>query len=382
MLSRFPYPLEKGDKLRAFHQIKELSGDFEIHLYAISTDGANAAYLKELEPFCSSISVYKLNKIKLVFNVLFQVFTRKPFQVGYFYQRTIAKKIQQSIKINQIEHIYCQLIRTTEYVKNLHEIPKTLDYMDALSKGMERRMNREGFFKNIMIKWEYAKLKDYESIIFDYFDHHTIISEQDRKFIFHRNQKNIVLVQNGIDTEFFKKQDKKKEFDIVFVGNLSYPPNVQACLTLVHKILPELKRQHPDIKVLLAGASPSKDVLKLAKKGVEVSGWVDDIRDSYLSAKIFVAPLEIGTGLQNKLLEAMSLGIPSITTKLVNNALGAVDKKDLLLADSMSDYVSFVNLLLTDIEFSKMISENGSVFVQQNFDWNSATQPLNSILNK
>jgi glycosyltransferase involved in cell wall biosynthesis len=374
--------LEKGDKLRAFHQIKELSEDFDIHLYAITTKELNTTYLNELNSFCSSIEVYKLNKLKLIFNVLVQVFTRKPFQVGYFYQRAIAKKIQASIKKNQVEHIYCQLIRTAEYVKNLHEVPKTLDYMDALSKGMQRRIGREGFLKNIMIKWEYSKLKDYESIIFDYFDHHTIISEQDRKFIFHRNQKNIVLVQNGIDTVFFKKQERNKEFDIVFVGNLSYPPNVQACLTLVNDILPELKLQHPNVQILLAGASPSKDVSKLAKEGVKVSGWVDDIRDSYLSAKVFVAPLEIGTGLQNKLLEAMSLGIPSVTSKLVNNALGAEDRKDLILAESMSDYVKAIHLLLTDIELNKTISQNGSVFVQQNFDWKSATQPLNSILNK
>ena len=381
VVSRFPYPLEKGDKLRIYHQIRVLSEIYDVNLIAVSHKNISDEAKKKLEKYCRSVSVYKLSKLATLWNLGLQLISQKPFQVGYFFQRSIKNKIHREIRDLSPKHIYCQLIRSAEYVKTLYEFPKTLDYMDALSKGMERRIGTENWVKNIFVKWESKKLKDYENSVFDYFDHHTIISNQDKDFIIHRDRAKIKVVPNGIDTSFFKNTNSSKAYEIGFVGNLSYPPNIQASSDIVKNILPRLTNQK--IKVLISGASPSKEVAKLEKlPEVKVTGWVDDIRDSYSLMKIFVAPLQIGTGLQNKLLEAMSMSIPCVTTTLVNNALGGLDKENILIADNFKEFSEKIELLLKDKKQAQLIGENGRKFVLEKYDWKSSTQPLISVLNQ
>jgi glycosyltransferase involved in cell wall biosynthesis len=124
-------------------------------------------------------------------------------------------------------------------------------------------------------------------------------------------------VPNGVDTEYFKAEAVKPEpapqppYSVVFTGNMSYAPNVDAARFLVEEVMPTVWKSFPDAKVLIAGADPRPSVRALANKGpkgcVTVSGRMDDIRDAYTSAAVFVAPMRIGSGMQNKLLEAMSM---------------------------------------------------------------------------
>lgn len=380
IVSRFPYPLEKGDKLRAYHQLKELAKKSEVHLFALHKEHLSESQRQAMNEIGVILHSYKLNSLVILIQTFLQFFTRKPFQVGYFYQRTIKKKIHSEIRNIDPNHIICQLIRTAEYVKDLHEYSKTLDYMDALSKGMERRIGKEGWFKNIFIKWEYRKLKDYENAVFHYFDHHSIISEQDRECIFHRLRNEIEIVKNGIDTDFFKTSSSSKKYEIGFVGNLSYPPNVLACQRLATKILPILKEKGVSPKLLLSGASPSKEVLKLKSEDVEITGWVEDIRNSYDSMKVFVAPLEIGTGLQNKLLEAMSMQVPCVTTKLVNNALSAENGVNILLADNDQDIANEIIRLLENDSLAISVGAQGRSFVSENYNWKATTDQLLALI--
>lgn len=106
---------------------------------------------------------------------------------------------------------------------------------------------------------------------------------------------------------------------------------------------------------------------------------MDDIRDAYLSGKIFLAPMWSGTGQQNKILEAMALGIPCITTKIVNNAIGAVHKEEILIADTKEEFLQMIQLLEEDQKLYDKISINSKSFVKQNFDWNQSISGLNSI---
>lgn len=377
--SRFPFPLEKGDKLRAYHQIKVLSESYHVILCSVSADSIKSEWKLELEKYCSQVHVFNLNKLLRWWNTARMMFSSKPFQIGYFYQKKIKKKIAKIVEVESPDFIYCQLIRVAEYVKDIHAIPKTLDYMDALSAGMHKRAEiSRGLFK-VMVKMEGARLKVYENKIYDYFNHHTIISEQDKKLISHPNQSNICVIPNGVD-EFFTKfdsSDVEKKYDLVFVGNLSYPPNVESCQFIVNEILQYFEQQGKSITVLLAGASPSNKVLKLNDhKNVTISGWVDDIRVSYAQGKVFVAPLFIGTGLQNKLLEAMSLNVPCVTTSLVNNALGAQHQKHVLVADNIKSFCKNIDILLSSDQRVKNMTQEAKQFIEEKYNWKSVTEKI------
>lgn len=377
LLSRFPYPLEKGDKLRAYHQIRQLSKKHTIYLHCLSDEKVREAWKAEVSQYCQELHVHELNRLKIYANTALQFFTDQPYQVGYFYQRSIQKKISKNIREVQPDHIYCQLIRTAEYVKHFHGIKKTIDYMDALGKGMLRRADIASGIKKRLLASEGRRLSAYENRIFDYFDGHTIISEQDRAYIGHPDNDQITLIENGISNDFFEFESTlEKDHDIVFNGNMSYPPNVECAEFLVDKIKPLLRNS----AILLSGASPSDRVKKLATtEGVTVTGWVDDIRHSYCRGKVFAAPLFIGTGLQNKLLEAMALKLPCITTPLANNALGAVDNESILIAKSAEEFALKITELIENPERAKQLAENGHQFVKSRYNWEDTTARLEHI---
>ena len=380
IVSRFPYPLEKGDKLRAFYQLKELSKEYNVTLICTTDIPVSQEHQQIVNQFCTRIHLFQLTKLGLIFQLLRSILGSKPLQVHYFYRKSIHRKIKTIIAQSKPAHIYCQLIRVSEYVKNEHLVPKTLDYMDALSKGMERRIQTEAWYKKWFYRLESKRLKQYERGVFDYFEYKTIISEQDRKLIYHPDNQDIVVVPNGIDESFFETLHSEKDYDLLFTGNFSYAPNIEAAIYLAEEILPQLHKRGIPCKLLLSGASPVKRVLELQSPHITVTGWVDDIRTSYQRSRIFVAPLFIGTGLQNKLLEAMASGLPCITTPLSNNALGGTDGENILLAEDIDTFVEKIaEGLVIEGKFSS-IAKKGKHYIEVLYSWEKQTLKLLQLL--
>lgn len=373
--------MEKGDKLRAFYQIKELSKNNEIILCALNPlrnlDKQKA--FRELQPYCRSINFIDLPWYGIIWNMKKAFLKGIPIQSGYFYSCRAKRKINKLIEEYKPDHIYCQLVRTAEYfIKS--DIPKTIDYQDVFSYGLKRRYNKANWFFKPFFKMEYKRLLKYENKVFDSFDNKTIISYPDQKLIDHPEREKIHIIPNGVDHDFFSPMERKKEYDLVFAGNMAYPPNVDAANFLVKEIMPIVWKEKPDAKVLLAGASPDRRVIALKSDKVVVSGWMDDIREAYASARVFIAPMRIGTGLQNKLLEAMSMKIPSITTKLANDALKAKDGEEVLIGNDANALAKNILKLLEDDKFYTKLAENGFQFVNTEYSWEESTAKLEKIM--
>ena len=383
LLSRVPYPLEKGDKLRAFNQIKELSKNNEIILCALNPVSGldEKRAFSELRPYCHSVNFLKLPLLSRIWNIFLAFLQHKPFQIGYFYNKRVARKVKKLIDQYKPDHIYCQFVRTIDYVKDIG-IKKTLDFQDVLSYGVKRRYEKASFLKALVFKTEYKRLCEYEKKAFDYFDNLTIISIPDRDLIPHPDKEKIVVIPNGVDHDFFKPIAKEKDFDVVFTGNMAYPPNVDAADFMVNEIMPLVWEKLPGARVLLAGASPVRKICSLDSEKVKVSGWMDDIRDSYSASRIFIAPMRIGTGLQNKLLEAMSMKIPTITTPLANAALQAKEDKEIFVGETPEQLSNHIIALLTNKELCENVSKSGYDFVHRNHSWESATKKLDEIINQ
>jgi len=187
------------------------------------------------------------------------------------------------------------------------------------------------------------------------------------------------VVRNGIDTEFFIPQEKEKVYDIGFVGNMGYPPNVDAAEYLITKLKPLLDQ---NFRYQIAGARPDKRVKLLAGKNVTITGWIDDVRDAYSGCRIFVAPLWSGTGQQNKILEAMAMGIPCVTSTSVNNAIGAQHNKEIMVADTELEFKVCIEQLLNDEAKYKELKENALMFVRENYSWQQSVDILTKLFLK
>lgn len=380
--SRFPYPLDKGDKLRSYHQIKELSKECEVHLVSLTNKSISEKNKSELDNICKSVSVFKLNILQSGLSLVKALFNKKPFQVALFYNKNIHSSIKKTIREINPDHIYCQLIRCAEYVKEEYDIPKTIDYMDVLSKGIERRISTSPFYLKKILKTEAERLKIYENIMYEYFDNHAIISSQDQELIYHVSRENIEIIPNGIDTHFFSPNKKiEKKYTLLFNGNMQYQPNVKSAIYIVNHILPLVQEKYPEVTLLISGTSPTNEVQELASDSVVVSGWMDDIRDAYNQASIFIAPMQIGTGLQNKLLEAMAMELPCVTSKLANNALNAAPNEEILIGNSKEEYAKLIIQLIENTKEKIELGKKGQSYVRNNFNWTSSTKKLIKSMN-
>ncbi len=375
--SRFPFPLEKGDKLRIYHQIKYLSKYHDIHLISLNTEEKiTNQSINELNKYCQKIYVININTITKIVNLIKALFKKEPLQVGYFYSQKAHKKIKTIINKTKPDWCYAQLIRTAKYVQN--EQNNIIDYMDTFSKGIERRIKKFPTLLQPIINREYKITQDFERKVFDNFKHHTIITSNDREYINHIDKYEINIVPNGVDTNYFKPRESIKKFDIIFVGNMSYPPNIEAAIYLCNQIAPLIQNKLGRCKILIGGTNPHKKIKKLSSQNVTISGWVKDIREIYASGKIFAAPMLTGTGLQNKLLEAMAMGIPCVTTQLANKALLA-NASQILIANNKIDFADACIKIIKNQNLANNLKNEALKFVTEKYAWDTMNNKLNVL---
>ena len=374
LLPRIPFPLEKGDKLRAFNQIKQLAKHNEIVLCALNDNPKvnEQDAFHALQPYCQSINFIRINKLQILLGLVRAFLKGLPMQCGYFYNRKAAKKINNLIAKHKPDMLFGQLLRIAEYIR-YKNLPKTIDYQDIFSYGMKRRADIASFVTRPIYNMEYRRLCRYEAAIFEDFDVKTIISEPDRELCPHERRDEILIIPNGVDHDYFKPQKREKKYDLVFTGNMSYPPNVNAVDYLANEIMPIVWKTLPGTTLYIAGATPDPKVKKAASERIIVSGWLDDIRDAYAQSRIFIAPMRIGTGLQNKLLEAMSMRLPAITSPLANASLGAKPDEEILIGNNAEEMAQHIITLLTNKEKAERLAQAGFDFTNRVYDWGKAT---------
>ena len=380
LTSRFPYPLERGDKLRIYHQIKELSKHFEVILIALTDKNTTPEEIEILSKFAKIYTIKTSNFEKGV-NLLKGWAQGLPLSVAIFTNENYQQEINYILQQEKPDVLYCQLIRMAEYAKGF-EGKKIIDYQDAFSENMRRRAQKTNFLFRILFNHEAKRLSEYEAKSYHFFQKHFIISNTDKAALSFVEKTNIGICQNGIDTDFFQADlSVTKKYDIVFVGNLGYHPNVEAAQFIVNEIVTKLKKYKPDIKILLAGARPSLAVKNLASENVTVVGWLDDIRDAYNEGKIFVAPLFQGSGQQNKVLETMAMQVPCVTTSIVNASTGALENEAILIANTADDFVEKIIFLLENKNIYNKLKNNALQFILTKFSWQKRTQILIDAMN-
>lgn len=381
LTSRLPFPPVGGDKLRTFNFIKYFKKYYHITLLSFIEDEKELDRLDQYQQYYDKIITITLPKIESYKNCLTGLLSPQPLQIHYYSSEKMKATVKKELE-NDYDVIFCHLIRMAQYLPDNTRINKIIDFTDAISLNHIRsKKYRKGMF-SIINRIESKRVLKYELEAIDRADISVFISPIDADFL--RNEDNtakIKVIPNGVDFEKLKFYNEKyDENQVSFVGNMRTFPNTDAVLYFAREIFPLLKRVKPKIKFYIVGTEPNKNVLKLHDgKNVFVTGHVDSVVSYIVNSAVLVAPMRVGAGVQNKILEAMALGTPVVTTSI--GAEGLDDSK-LTVADSPESIAAQILNLLENKELRKEKALLARKYIEAEFHWDAALKNICSFIER
>ena len=370
-------------RVRPYRLIQYLSKKHEITFVGLIQPAWTSQFLNELKPLCREIHTIDLNRSSCIVNSLLALPSRKPMSVAYFSSRRMESQIHRLLNESKYDLIHTEHIRAAPYAIELNGAPKLFDSVDSLALAYERGWrNRHGRLLNRITAFEeWLKMRNFEPKMVRAFDHVIVSSPVDQKFLSSDTGPVVDVISNGVDFEYYNWDDQERDKNsIVFVGQMNYYVNVDSILHFYNHAFPYIQKQNPKIQLSIVGADPQKSIRNLAKNpSVKVTGFVPDIRPYITRSAVFVCPMMCGSGIQNKLLHAMAMGTPVVTTSISVQALQVTDGKHLLVADEPQQFAEAVTSLLQNINLRKQISTSARKYVQEHHDWNASGQKLEAV---
>jgi sugar transferase (PEP-CTERM/EpsH1 system associated) len=367
-----PFPPHRGDKLKIFNLVRNLSLHHDIVLLTFSTSRKDDRNIPAVRQMCADVLTVRLPVWQSILQCGLNVFSRRPFQVAYFTSGRMRRLLARILSEQHFDVVHTHFIRMAQYTSDLKGIPRILDLTDAVSLYLERFLATErNVLKRILLKSEYTRMLQYERIIRHY-DRTMVCSVVDRKALLNSApDARVEILENGVDLDFFKPDDavRSESGTIICTGNMSYFPNANAVQFFAEEIFPLVKRRVPGAKFLVVGQNPPGSVRRLASPDVVVTGTVPDIRPYYLKSVVAVSPVRFGSGTLNKVLEPMALGIPVVATPVGTEGLPIRSGEHLLIAESPADFADRVVELLNNPDLRRRLSSNALELVRTRYGW-------------
>lgn len=381
MLSfRFPYPQTDGSRIRIYNIGRILAEHYHVDLLTLNESLVDNDHVKALEQTFGRVISYSFHPIRFKINTLKGLISRDSLQTYYYHFGSTQKWIGEHYA--DYDLIFCFHIRMSRYLKKIVNKPKVIDFIDATSINYREAQKRAtGMWKFIYLI-ENRRALAYELKMLEEFDKAFISSPFDKAYL-DKNSRyprdNLVVIPNGVKEELLARLNRfqgHEENWIVFLGAMSYAPNVDAVVYFATEIF-SLIRKKAEVKFLIVGTNPAKEVLKLSKlDGVEVTGFVEDPYEYLEKAKVVVAPLRFSAGIQNKVLEAMALRKAVVATTKAVRGIEGEDGKHFVITDDKKEMASRILELLADESKRKELGENARQLVKKKYRWDAIGEKL------
>lgn len=378
--ARLPYPPFHGDQVRAFNQLKILGRHHEITLLSFVRGQMTPEAEAALAPFCKKIVTIPQHWRHKVIGCLRGVFSSYPVQTLFHQTRAMAAAVRRELSSDAYDLAHVQLVRMAPYLENVVGIPRIVDLIDALSLNMDRRSRRERGPLALAAAMERDRLTTYERALCSAYDHAIVVSSRDRAAI--GDFDNLHTIPMGMDLDRFPFHAGQRQANtIIFSGNMGYFPNVDAAKWFVYKVLPLVKTRIPDVRMKIVGVNPHSDVRRLSQQdpAVTVTGYVDDMYAHLSQAAAAVVPLQAGSGMQIKVIEAMATGTPLVATSFGLGGIDVVAGRHLLVADSPEAFASHVVQLLNDRSLGGTLAYNARQLVEERYTWQRSVEMLQDV---
>lgn len=385
LTSRLPYPPNRGDRVRAYRFLRDLSRAHQLTLISFIAKQSEAQYLEPLRAHIHDVRVIKLSPRNSFVSVAANWWRGEPLQVQYYRSRAMRHVVDQAIAAGRFDAVYIHLFRMVPYVLDYPNLYRIVDLTDVISREIRSSIRYRSLLTRLLYLIEGPRISQYERWVAENLDETWLISEAERRALApHCPGANIQVVNHGIDLEGFYPTGESPEPDsLIFVGHMRVFHNVDAVTHLVQDVLPLVRQRVPGCTLKIVGANPSPQVRRLeATEAVTVTGFVDDLNAELNQASLFAAPLRFAGGLQTKVLEAMASGRPVLTTSIVNQGLGAKPGKEIIIADDAQTMADRLVELLRDDNLRVQIGQAARRFVRDKHSANQALDRVNLIAQK
>ena len=378
MLSfRLPFPLSEGFKLRTYHIAKTLAQEYEVDLLTLHNGSVRREYLTKLKEIFGQIVVYPIYPASAKLHALRALPTDTPLQVLYHRSRSAQEWVDKHYE--RYDLFFCVHLRMAQYLEGIPS-RKVIDLIDATSLLYRGAYEHATGLWKCIYGLESRRLLAYELKVLKAFDRAFVTSRYDAAYLarhlpFSRPllDSRLVVIPNGVREELLHRSDRdedmKEENWLLFLGKMDYAPNVDAVLHFCKHAWPKLRSADKTLKFLIVGTSPRPKVQALRRlPGVEVTGFLENPFTHMKRAKVIVVPLRYSTGIQNKILEAMALGKPVVTTAPGARGIEGVTGKHFQVIREQ-DFIPEILALLKDGVKRKYLGENAKELVRARYRW-------------
>lgn len=393
LVHRIPYPPNKGDKIRSYNLLQYLVKNHEVYLGSLIDEAADIQHTKSLQNMVKEFIFEAINpKLKKIC-CLTSLFQKRSISVCYFYSNKLQQSIDNLLERVEFDVLICfsspmaeYYFRSTYKKRTTKSLIKIMDLIDVDSYKWAQYAERSSGLKRLVYRHEAHYLSQYEHRIAETFNHLLVVSEQEKNiFLQGLAATNLHAVTNGVDLYFFNpdhpQRYQTRKPMLVFTGVMDYWPNIEGVFWFVERILPRIRAAFSNVTFYIVGSRPTTEIKNLERtEGIVVTGFVEDIRDYLAAASVCVVPLRIARGIQNKILEAMAMRKPVVTTLQAFEGIKAVPDEDIIAAESEENFAAAVIDLLRNPSHAQKIGERARLCVETYYSWENNLSILDKLL--
>jgi sugar transferase (PEP-CTERM/EpsH1 system associated) len=379
---RFPYPPKRGGKIRPFNVVRHLAARHDVHVLSLARSAQESAEGAGIASCGASFDMVTLKAPAQFARMIARLPTLTPSSFGYFHSPSLARLVRGALSRTRFDLIFVHCSSVARYVEHVDDVPKILDFGDMDSQ----KWVEYGVYKPFPLSLGYAmegwKLEREERRLARRFDVCTATTRSEwRTLQSFAGDTPTDWFPNGVDSDYFAPSEDAYDPDTVaFVGRMDYFPNQQCMFEFCRHTLPLLKARNPAQKLVIIGADPSSGVRALGSiPGVTVTGSVPDVRPLLRRAAVSIAPLTIARGTQNKILEAMSLGVPVVTSPIAAGGVDAIAGEHFVVAATPAECASAIERISRDPSERRRLALAGRARMLSHHAWDKSMQRFDAI---
>lgn len=391
LVHRFPYPPNKGDKIRSYHLLKHLIKDYRVHLGTFIDDEKDHEYLDKVKSLCAETCIIDLHPGTARLRSLVGLLYGQPLTLPYYRNTDLQTWVNSILQNRPIEHIVVFSSGVAQYASETAAARRIIDFVDIDSDKWMQYSASSGWPLNWIYRRESRLLLEYERRVAREFDSATFVSEAEAdlfKRLSPEAAEKVTYFNNGVDAEYFSPLHgypspyPKDSNILVFVGAMDYWANVDAVEWFARTIFPKVRATRPDVGFYIVGARPSAAVMSLgALPGVTVTGAVPDVRPYLAHAVMAVAPLRIARGIQNKVLEAMAMEQTVVASPQALEGIDALPGKELLVAKGEDEFADKIIGFLREMS-GREIGRAARIRVLGDYSWKRSMERVDALLSQ